>query len=212
MLRIIMLGPPGAGKGTQAKRMAQKFEIPHISTGDMLRAAVREGTPLGLKAQEYMNAGGLVPDDVIIGLVRERLAQKDCEKGFLLDGFPRTVAQAEAVDEAGIAIDHVIELEVPDDDVVVRLTGRRICPNCGALYHVTLSPPKQAGVCDKCGTALITRDDDKEETVRNRLRVYHQSTAPLVAFYEAKGLLRRVNATGSVDDVFKGILDITGEA
>jgi len=208
MLRLIMLGPPGAGKGTQAKRLAKRFAIPHISTGDMLRAAVRAGTPLGMKAKEYMDAGGLVPDEVIIGLVGERLKEDDCSNGFLLDGFPRTVAQAEALDVAGVVIDHVIDMEVPDEDVVVRLTGRRVCPSCNAVFHLTLSPPKKDGVCDNCGSNLIIRDDDKEDTVRNRLRVYHQSTAPLIAFYNGKGLLRRLSAVGAVDDVFNGILSL----
>jgi len=203
-----MLGPPGAGKGTQAQKLAKRFAIPHISTGDMLRAAVKAGTPLGKKAKAFMDAGGLVPDDVIIGLVQERLKQDDCIKGFLLDGFPRTVGQAEALKDAGVVIDHVIDMEIPDDDVVVRLTGRRVCPNCNAVFHVSLSPPTKPGICDKCGSELIIRDDDKEDTVRNRLRVYHRSTAPLIAFYEGKGLLRRLNAIGSVDDVFNGMLKL----
>lgn len=206
MLRLIMLGPPGAGKGTQAKRLAERFAIPHISTGDRLRAGIRAGTALGVKAKEYMDAGCLVPDDVIIGLVQERLNQADCANGFLLDGFPRTVKQAEALDIAGVMIDHVIDMEVPDDDVVVRLSGRSVCPSCGTVFHLTLSSPKKEGICDKCGAKLIVRDDDKEDTVRNRLRVYHRSTAPLIAFYEEKGLLRRLDAVGTVDDVFNGIL------
>ena len=211
-MRLILLGPPGAGKGTQAKRLIERYGIPQISTGDILRAAVREGTELGKKAKQYMDAGQLVPDEVVIGIIRERLKEADCAKGFILDGFPRTVPQAEALKsvlaELGQALDHVVSIEVPDEDLVERLTGRRTCRNCGAMYHVKFTPPKQEGVCDKCGGELYQRDDDKEETIRARLKVYHDQTAPLVEFYNEEGLLRRIDGVGSVDEIYGRILGV----
>lgn len=211
-MNIVFMGLPGAGKGTQAERIVASFGIPHISTGDMFRQAVREGTPLGLKAKEYMDKGLLVPDEVTVGIVRERLSQGDCAKGFLLDGFPRTVPQAEALDatlaELGRRLDHVIYLDVRKETLLARLTGRRICRQCGATYHVVFNPPRQEGVCDKCGGELYQRDDDKEETVATRLEVNLAQTEPLLAYYEEKGLLRRVNGEQEIDAVFADIAQI----
>ncbi|GAB6932378.1 adenylate kinase [Calditerricola satsumensis] len=211
-MNIVFMGLPGAGKGTQAERIVATFGIPHISTGDMFRQAVREGTPLGLKAKEYMDKGLLVPDEVTVGIVRERLSQGDCAKGFLLDGFPRTVPQAEALDatlaEMGRRLDHVIYLDVRKETLLARLTGRRICRQCGATYHVVFNPPRQEGVCDKCGGELYQRDDDKEETVATRLEVNLTQTEPLLAYYEEKGLLRRVNGEQEIDAVFADIARI----
>ncbi|GAB6064402.1 adenylate kinase [Deferrisoma palaeochoriense] len=211
-MRLILLGPPGAGKGTQAKRLIERYGIPQISTGDILRAAVRDGTELGRKAKEYMDAGKLVPDEVVIGIIEERLQEPDCAKGFILDGFPRTVPQADALKgvlgKLGQAIDHVVSIEVPDEDLVERLTGRRTCRKCGAMYHVKFSPPAKEGVCDKCGGELYQRDDDREETIRSRLKVYHEQTAPLVEYYEKAGLLRRIPGQGSVDEIYQRILEV----
>ncbi|GAB6934783.1 MAG: adenylate kinase [Bacillota bacterium] len=211
-MNIVFMGLPGAGKGTQAERIVASFGIPHISTGDMFRQAVREGTPLGLKAKEYMDKGLLVPDEVTVGIVRERLSQGDCAKGFLLDGFPRTVPQAEALDatlaELGRRLDHVIYLDVRKETLLARLTGRRICRQCGATYHVVFNPPRQEGVCDKCGGELYQRDDDKEETVATRLEVNLAQMEPLLAYYEEKGLLRRVNGEQEIDAVFADIAQI----
>ena len=207
-LRMILMGPPGAGKGTQAKRLEKKLKIPHISTGDMLRQAVAEGTELGRRAQEFMRAGQLVPDEIMIGLVKERLNRADCQGGFILDGFPRTVAQAEALERAGIEVDHVLEFVVPDSEVVRRLTGRRVCPKCGAVYHIEFNPPKVDEKCDNCGSTLIIREDDREETVRRRLEVYHSQTTPLLDFYRERGLLREINSSGSVDEVFAEVLKV----
>jgi len=211
-VNIVFMGLPGAGKGTQAERIVASFGIPHISTGDMFRQAVREGTPLGLKAKEYMDKGLLVPDEVTVGIVRERLSQGDCAKGFLLDGFPRTVPQAEALDatlaELGRRLDHVIYLDVRKETLLARLTGRRICRQCGATYHVVFNPPRQEGVCDKCGGELYQRDDDKEETVATRLEVNLAQMEPLLAYYEEKGLLRRVNGEQEIDAVFADIAQI----
>ncbi|NOY46535.1 MAG: adenylate kinase [Deltaproteobacteria bacterium] len=213
-MRLILLGPPGAGKGTQAKRLIERYGIPQISTGDILRAAVRDGTDLGKKAKEYMDAGKLVPDEVVIGIIEERLQEADCAKGFILDGFPRTVAQADALNRVlanlGQAIDHVVSIEVPDEELVERLTGRRTCRGCGAMYHVKFSPPKAEGVCDKCGGELYQRDDDREETIRARLKVYHDQTAPLVEYYEKAGLLRRIPGQGSVDEIYARIEGVLG--
>ncbi len=204
-MNLILLGPPGAGKGTQAAAIIERFGVPHISTGDMLRAAVAKGTEVGKKAKAIMEAGELVPDEVVCQIVRERLAEPDCANGFLLDGFPRTVAQAEALDQiladAGKALDKVICYEVPDDVVVERLSGRRMCRQCNANYHVKFLPPKQDGVCDKCGGELYQRDDDKEETIRERLSVYHKQTAPLVKYYEDKGVLARIDAAGAIEAI-----------
>jgi adenylate kinase len=208
-MRLILLGPPGAGKGTQAKLLVERLKIPQVSTGDMLRAAVKAGTPLGQEAKQYMNRGALVPDAVIIGLVRERLQQPDCSRGYILDGFPRTVAQAEALEKtlAGLQawLDSVVSLEVPTEDLVLRIAGRRTCRNCGAMYHVRFSPSKTDGRCDACGGPTYQRDDDREETVRRRLAVYAEQTAPLISFYEARGLLRRVPGTGEIAEIFQRI-------
>ncbi len=208
-MRLILLGPPGAGKGTQAKRLVDKFGIPQISTGDMLRAALKAGTELGLTAKKYMDAGQLVPDEVVIGLIEERVAKDDCKKGFMLDGFPRTVGQADALkgvlSKLGLTIDHVISIEVPNEELVERLTGRRTCRACGAGFHVLFDPPKKEGVCDKCGGELYQRDDDKEETIRNRLKVYESQTEPLIAYYKKAGTLRPIAGQGSIDDIFARI-------
>ncbi len=208
-MNIIMLGPPGAGKGTQAQMLAEKYGIPQISTGDILRAAVAEGTELGKKAKEYMDKGQLVPDEVVIGIVKERLSKPDCEKGFILDGFPRTVAQAEALDgilkEMGKKIDYVINIVVPDEEILKRLTGRRTCKVCGAMYHIIYNPPKVEGKCDKCGGDLYQRDDDKEETIKNRLSVYHSQTAPLIDYYRKKGVLIDIDGAKDIKTIFQDI-------
>jgi len=212
MMGIILLGPPGAGKGTQAKKLTQAFDIPQISTGDMLRAAVKSGTPLGKQAKAFMDAGGLVPDEVVIGIVKERLAENDCGKGFILDGFPRTIPQAEALDrvtkELGKEIRFVLSLEVDQNNLMERLCGRRTCTGCGAMYHVKFNPPKVEGKCDKCGTALIQRDDDKEETITNRLSNYNKATAPLLDYYRNTGKIRSVMASGEIDAIYAGIVKI----
>jgi adenylate kinase len=213
-MRLILLGPPGAGKGTQAKLLVDRLKIPQVSTGDMLRAAVKAGTPLGQEAKQYMDRGALVPDAVIIGLVRERLQQPDCADGYILDGFPRTVAQAEALEKTLAALhaslDHVVSLEVPTEDLVLRIAGRRTCKNCGAMYHVRFSPSKTDGRCDTCGGPTYQRDDDHEETVRRRLTVYAEQTAPLISFYEVRGLLRRVPGTGEIAEIFQRITAALG--
>lgn len=212
MMGIILLGPPGAGKGTQAKKLTQAFSIPQVSTGDMLRAAVKSGTALGKQAKAFMDAGGLVPDEVVIGIVKERLAEPDCGKGFILDGFPRTIPQAEALDrvakELGKEIRFVLSLEVDQNDLMERLCGRRTCTGCGAMYHVKFNPPKAAGKCDKCGTALIQRDDDKEETIKNRLTNYNKATAPLLDYYRNTGKIRSVMASGEIDAIYAEIVKI----
>ncbi len=211
-MNIILLGPPGGGKGTQAKKIVEKYGIPHIATGDILREAVAKGTELGKKAKEYMDRGELVPDEIVIGIVKERLKQPDCEKGFLLDGFPRTLRQAEALDdmlnELGKSINAVIYIDVPEEEVVKRIAYRRTCKNCGAVYHLIYAPPKEEGKCDKCGGELYQRDDDKEEVVRQRFKVYMENTAPLIDYYEKKGLLYRVDGTKSIDEVFAQIEEI----
>lgn len=211
-MRIILLGAPGAGKGTQAQFITQQFGIPQISTGDMLRAAVKAGTPLGLAAKKVMDAGQLVSDDIIIGLVKERITQADCNNGFLFDGFPRTIPQAEALQAAGVEIDRVLEINVPDEEIVKRLSGRRVHPGSGRVYHVIYNPPKTAGKDDVTGEDLVQRDDDKEETVRKRLEVYHSQTAPLVTFYQqlaksgqANTVYSKVEGVGSVDDITAAI-------
>ncbi|WP_096438205.1 adenylate kinase [Alteribacter populi] len=208
-MNLILMGLPGAGKGTQADKIVEKYEIPHISTGDMFRAAIKGGTELGLKAKSYMDAGNLVPDEVTVGIVRERLSEDDCKGGFLLDGFPRTVAQAEALEEIlaelDRKLDHVVYIEVPEDDLFKRLTGRWICPTCGATYHEIFNPPNEAGKCDKDGSDLIQRDDDKPETVEKRLNVNLEQTKPLVNFYEDKGYLRRVDGKQDIQYVFEAV-------
>jgi len=191
-MRIILLGPPGAGKGTQAEFLTGKLNIPQISTGDILRAAVKKGTPVGLQAKAYMDAGNLVPDDVIIGVVKERLTADDCKNGYIFDGMPRTIAQAEAVDAQGIKIDVVLAIEVPDDILITRLGGRRTCPDCGIIYHIETKKPAVEGICDNCGAALIIRKDDEVETIKNRLQTYHNETAPLIGYYRAQGKLKEV--------------------
>ena len=206
-MNVIFLGPPGAGKGTQAVRVCERLGIPQISTGDILRRSMREGTPTGLAAKSYVDKGQLVPDSVVIDIVRERLAQEDCAGGYLLDGFPRTVPQAEAL--AGFAaIDAVIDIEVSDEKLIERLSGRRVCPACGGTYHVS---HLKGETCERCGGQLIQRDDDKAETVLSRLSVYHAQTAPLIDYYEAKGLLRRVDGAQPMDDCFSAILSALGE-
>ncbi|MBD9361922.1 adenylate kinase [Methylomonas fluvii] len=203
-MRIILLGSPGSGKGTQAQFITEKFAIPQISTGDMLRAAVREGTPLGIAAKKVMDAGGLVSDEIILGLIKERIAQDDCKNGFLLDGFPRTIAQAEGLANMGVELDHVIEIAVDDEEIIKRMSGRRVHPASGRSYHVVFNPPKQQGIDDVTGEPLIQRDDDQEDTVRKRLSVYHEQTKPLVGFYSAadqKAKFASIAGVGSVQDI-----------
>ena len=202
-MKIIMLGAPGAGKGTQAEIISKKLGIPTISTGNILRAAVKNGTPVGLKAKEYMDAGKLVPDEVIIGIVAERLAEADCANGYILDGVPRTIAQAEALEQAGIVFDNVISIEISDETIIDRMSGRRACVACGATFHVVSAPSKVEGVCDKCGAPLILRDDDKPETVQNRLAVYHKETEPLKDFYQARGVLKSVDNQPTIEATTK---------
>nr|WP_318685609.1 adenylate kinase [uncultured Acetatifactor sp.] len=213
-MKIIMLGAPGAGKGTQAKMIAEKYGIPHVSTGDIFRANIKNGTKLGLEAKKYMDQGLLVPDELTVKILLDRVAQPDCERGYVLDGFPRTIPQAEVLDEAlnklGDAIDYAINVEVPDENIIRRMSGRRACVSCGATYHVEHIPPRQEGVCDKCGQDLILRDDDKPETVQNRLKVYHDQTKPLIDFYSGKGILRTVDGTVDMKDVFDAIEAILG--
>lgn len=211
MMKLIFLGPPGAGKGTQAAIISKKLDIPTISTGDMLRAAVKAGTDLGKQAKALIDAGKLVPDEVIIPMVAQRVAQDDCRSGYILDGVPRTIAQAEALEVAGIAFDHVISIETDDAVVLNRLAGRRVCPGCGATFHVTGNPPKTEGVCDQCGEKLIQRKDDAAETIAHRLEVYHSETEPLKEFYAARGLLRAVEDTGGIDSTNAIIMDILGK-
>lgn len=209
-MKLILLGPPGAGKGTQADILSKKLDIPTISTGNILRAAVKEGTEIGLKAKSFMDAGQLVPDEVIIGIVAERLQKPDCAKGFILDGVPRTLAQAEAIEKSGIEFDAVLSLEVSDEEIVGRMSGRRACTACGATYHVVAAPPKTEGVCDKCGAALVQRADDKPETVLSRLEVYHAETAPLVEFYRARGILKPVANRPSIEATTAEVLKALG--
>lgn len=203
--RVVLLGPPGAGKGTQAKLLQDKFGVCQISTGDILRKAVAEQTPLGKEASQYINRGALVPDSVIVDLVAARLKEKDCEKGFILDGFPRTIPQAKSLDailkQRGIGLNSVLSVQVPQDVVIERLAGRRTCRSCGALSHVTFSPPKKAGICDRCGGELYQRDDDREETIAHRLKVYDDQTAPLLDYYRGQGLLREIDGVGAVDEI-----------
>ena len=213
-MKIIMLGAPGAGKGTQAKMIADKYGIPHVSTGDIFRANIKNGTELGAKAKEYMDKGELVPDELVVDLIMDRFKEADAQKGYVLDGFPRTIPQAEALDKAlsanGEDIDYAINVEVPDENIVNRMSGRRACVGCGATYHIKYNAPKVEGVCDTCGKELILRDDDKPETVLNRLEVYHNQTQPLIDYYEKKGKMKEVDGTVDMNDVFKAITDILG--
>ncbi|MDL2249862.1 adenylate kinase [Lachnospiraceae bacterium PF1-21] len=213
-MRIIMLGAPGAGKGTQAKKIAEKYHIPHISTGDIFRANIKEGTELGAKAKTFMDQGLLVPDELVVELVVDRLRQDDAKEGYVLDGFPRTIPQAEALTAAlnaiGEKIDYAIDVDVPDENIVRRMGGRRACVGCGATYHLEYNPPKVEGICDTCGKELILRDDDKPETVAKRLSVYHEQTQPLIEYYTKAGVLKTVDGTIDIDDVFANIISILG--
>ncbi len=206
-MNIIFLGAPGAGKGTQADRIADAYGIPTISTGNMIREALAKGTEMGLKAKAFIEAGQLVPDAVVIGIIQERLALADCANGFILDGFPRTIPQAEALEEMGVTIDKVVDIEVADDIITARMSGRRVCPKCGAPYHTESLKPKREGICDKCGTELQQRKDDKPETVADRLKVYHEQTEPLKDFYAKRGTLKEVDGLGSVDEITKRVKD-----
>jgi adenylate kinase len=211
-MRLILLGPPGAGKGTQAKMLKEKFKIPQISTGDILRQAVKENNDLGIKASSYMNLGQLVPDDVVIGLIKNRIKEVDCKTGFILDGFPRTIVQAEKLSETmtamGLMFDRVVDLEVNAGEVISRLAGRSTCTDCGDMYHEESCPPKISGICDGCGGVLAQRQDDNVETILKRLKVYHESTAPLKQFYEKQGNLKTVAARGSVETIFSRVLEM----
>ena len=209
-MKLILLGAPGAGKGTQAEILSAKLNIPTISTGNILRAAIKEGTPTGLEAKSYMDAGKLVPDSVIIGIVAQRLERPDCAGGFILDGVPRTIGQAEALDKAGVTFDKVLSIEISDTEIEERMSGRRVCQSCGAPYHVKAKPPKQEGVCDACGGQLAQREDDKAETVRRRLEVYHAETEPLKGFYEGKGILVPVANQDTIEGTSKGIMEALG--
>jgi adenylate kinase len=213
-MKIIMLGAPGAGKGTQAKQIATKYSIPHISTGDIFRANIKNGTELGKKAKEYMDQGLLVPDELTCDLVMDRIAQDDAKNGFVLDGFPRTIPQAEALDAAltkiGQSMDFAIDVDVPDENIINRMSGRRACLNCGATYHIVSIPPKKEGICDTCGNELVLREDDKPETVKKRLDVYHDQTQPLIEYYGGKGILKSVDGTQPMEKVFEDIIAILG--
>ncbi|MCQ2521924.1 MAG: adenylate kinase [Lachnospiraceae bacterium] len=213
-MKIVMLGAPGAGKGTQAKMIAEQYQIPHVSTGDIFRANIKNGTDLGKEAKSYMDKGELVPDELTVRILLDRVAQEDCKNGYVLDGFPRTIPQANVLDEEltklGDKIDFAINVEVPDENIVKRMGGRRACVACGATYHIEHVPPKKEGICDKCGEALILRDDDKEETVKNRLNVYHEMTQPLIDFYNGKGVLKEVDGTVDPSVVFENIKKILG--
>lgn len=207
-MRLTLLGPPGAGKGTQAGLLKERYRIPQISIGDILRQAVADGTPLGVQARSYMEKGLLVPDEVIIGIVRERLEKPDCANGYIFDGFPRTVGQAQALEAMAEPLDHALSLEVQEEELIRRLTGRRVCEACGALFHVSCRPPRNSGICDRCGGRLAQRGDDREETVRRRLEVYRVETAPLVDHYARRGVLRKVEGHGTVQEVFCRILEV----
>lgn len=213
-MKIIMLGAPGAGKGTQAKMIADKYGVPHISTGDIFRANIKNGTELGMEAKKYMDQGLLVPDELTVRILLDRVAQDDCKNGYVLDGFPRTIPQAEVLDseltKLGDHIDYAINVDVPDENIVKRMSGRRACLTCGATYHIEHVPPKKEGICDVCGSELVLRDDDKPETVKNRLNVYHEQTQPLIDFYTEKGVLKTVDGTVSMEEVFAAITAILG--
>lgn len=214
-MKVIMLGAPGAGKGTQAKKIAARYQIPHISTGDIFRANIKEGTDLGKKAKEYMDQGLLVPDELTVDLVMDRVAHDDCKNGYVLDGFPRTIPQAEALDKALTArnekLDYAIDVEVPDENIVKRMSGRRACVGCGATYHIVYAAPVKENVCDTCGKELVLRDDDKPETVQKRLNVYHEQTQPLIDYYAHAGILKEVDGTADIEIVFQEIVKILGE-
>ena len=213
-MKIIMLGAPGAGKGTQAKKIAEKYQIPHISTGDIFRANIKGGTELGMKAKTFMDQGMLVPDEITIGMLMDRIGQEDCINGYVLDGFPRTIPQAEsltkALAERGEKVDYAINVDVPDENIINRMSGRRACLGCGATYHITFNPPVKEGICDTCGQELVLRDDDKPETVLNRLKVYHDQTQPLIDFYTKKNVLKTVDGTKDMKEVFADIVAILG--
>ena len=209
-MKLVFLGPPGAGKGTQAEALTKKLGIPHIATGDILRRAVKDGSPVGLKAKEFMDAGNLVPDDVIIRIVKERLLQKDCEAGYILDGMPRTAVQAQALDEQGVSVDIVLLIQISDEEIIYRLDGRRTCTNCDMTYHIAVKPPENKGVCDSCGTKLTIRKDDNAETIRKRLQTYHKQTMPLKKYYKEQGKLRVMNGTGPVIKVSEKVFKILG--
>ena len=214
-MKIIMLGAPGAGKGTQAKKIAEKYSIPHISTGDIFRANIKNNTELGKEAKTYMDKGELVPDELVVDLIMDRFKEADCANGYVLDGFPRTIPQAEALDKALAAnnetVDYAINVEVPDENIINRMSGRRACVGCGATYHIEFNPTKVEGICDACGEKLILRDDDKPETVKNRLSVYHEQTQPLIDYYSKKGVLAEVDGTQSMENVFNAIVDVLGK-
>ena len=214
-MKIIMLGAPGAGKGTQAKKIAEKYQIPHISTGDIFRANIKGGTELGMKAKTFMDQGMLVPDEITIGMLMDRIGQEDCINGYVLDGFPRTIPQAEsltkALAERGEKVDYAINVDVPDENIINRMSGRRACLGCGATYHITFNPPVKEGICDTCGQELVLRDDDKPETEKKRLDVYHQQTQPLIDYYKNAEVLAEVDGTQPMDAVFQGIVEILGE-
>ena len=214
-MKLILLGAPGAGKGTQAEIICERLGIPAISTGNIIREALRNGTEMGLRAKSYMESGALVPDDVVIGIIKERLAADDCKNGFVLDGFPRTIPQAEALDAAlkkiSQTMDYAIDVDVPDENIVKRMGGRRACLNCGATYHIVFNPTKVEGKCDACGAETVLRDDDKPETVQKRLSVYHEQTQPLIDYYKAQGILKSVDGTKPMDEVFADIVAILGE-
>ena len=213
-MKLIMLGAPGAGKGTQAKKIAEKYSIPHISTGDIFRANIKNGTELGKKAKTFMDQGLLVPDELVVDLVVDRVNQEDCKNGYVLDGFPRTIPQAEALDRAlaemGQKIDYAINVDVPDENIINRMGGRRACVGCGATYHVVNMPPKKEGICDHCGEKLVLREDDKPETVKKRLQVYHDQTKPLIEYYDKKGSLLTVDGTLDINVVFEKITEVLG--
>lgn len=213
-MKVIMLGAPGAGKGTQAKQIADKYSIPHISTGDIFRANIKNGTELGKKAKTYMDQGLLVPDELVVELVVDRIQQDDCKNGFVLDGFPRTIPQAEALDAAlekiNEKMDYAIDVDVPDENIIDRMSGRRACLNCGATYHIVSIPTKVEGICDRCGSQIVLRDDDKPETVKKRLEVYHEQTQPLIDYYKKQDILRTVDGVQPMEDVFNAIVEILG--
>ena len=213
-MRLVLLGAPGAGKGTQAANLSEKLKVPHVSTGDIFRYNIKNGTPLGKMAKEYIDKGALVPDEVTVGIVKDRLSQPDCGGGYILDGFPRTIPQAESLDtvlaEMGVSLDYVVDIFVPDSEIIKRLSGRRVCPGCGMSYHVHYGPPKKEGTCDSCGTSLMQREDDREETVLNRLKTYHSQTEPLIEYYRGKGKLLVVEGQEKISDTTAEMLKVLG--